>query len=231
MHKAVVLAVEDEEDILQIIEYNLGRDGYKVVRAETGEQALAQIGQTLPDLVILDLMLPGIDGLDVCRQIKSNAQTSQIPVLMLTARSEEADMVSGLEMGADDYVTKPFSPRVLSARVKALLRRKRGPNPQEQIIRYGDLAVFTEQHQVRVDEEDVELTATEFRILTILMRRPGWVFSREQIVDNIQGASSDVTSRSVDVHIVSLRRKLGNCGDYIETVRGVGYRFKAIAHE
>ncbi|MFZ5432414.1 MAG: response regulator [Calditrichota bacterium] len=231
MSKANVLVVDDEEDILEIVRYNLSKEGYDVACVTSGEKALAEIQAHPPDIIILDLMLPGIDGLDLCKRIKSLPDSAGIPIIMLTARAEEADVVTGLELGADDYVTKPFSPRVLSARVKALLRRKQGEEDQQGILNFEDLVIYTEQHVVRVKGQPVELTATEFRILRTLARRPGWVFSRDRIVESTQGTDTDVTSRSVDVHIVSLRRKLESCGDYIETVRGVGYRFRDPRHD
>jgi two-component system, OmpR family, alkaline phosphatase synthesis response regulator PhoP len=226
MSKAHILAVDDEEDILEVIRYNLEREGYKVTCAESGEKALALIRSQIPDLVVLDLMLPGLDGLDVCRHVKATPETAHVPVIMLTARSEEVDLVTGLELGADDYITKPFSPRVLSARVKAVLRRRRTQPDASVALQFGELLILPEQHAIRVSGQPVELTATEFRILHTLARRPGWVFSREQIVDATQGTNVAVTSRSIDVHIVSLRRKLGVASDYIETIRGVGYRFR-----
>ena len=226
MPKATVLIVDDEEDILELLRHNLTKDGYRVICAESGEQALTEIRKQPPDVVILDVMLPGVDGLDVCRQVKAAAETSHVPIIMLTARTEEADMVAGLELGADDYITKPFSPRVVLARVKAVLRRKRMPLPENAATHHGDLLILPDQHVVRIAGETVELTATEFKILVILTRRPGWVFTRDQIVDATKGTNAVVTGRSVDVHIVSLRRKLGACGEYVETIRGVGYRFK-----
>jgi two-component system phosphate regulon response regulator PhoB len=225
MSKGTVLVVDDEEDILEIVRYNLSKEGYRVICAESGEQALQKVRTDSPDIVILDLMLPGVDGLDVCRQIKSGAGTAPIPVIMLTARTQEADMVVGFELGADDYITKPFSPRVLSARVKAVLRRSRAQE-SDAVQHFGDLVIHAEQHEVKVQGKTADLTAMEFRILMTLVRRPGWVFSRAQIMDTTQGDNTVVTDRSVDVHIVSLRRKLGSCGECIETIRGVGYRFR-----
>jgi two-component system phosphate regulon response regulator PhoB len=230
MNKAHVLVVDDEEDILEIIRYNLSREGYRVTCAESGEKALKVIQSEHPDIVILDLMLPGVDGLDVCRQVKAVADTAQIPIIMLTAKSEEADVVSGLELGADDYMTKPFSARVLLARVKVILRRRQAAEIPPTALTFDDLMIYPEKHSVTVKGSEIELTATEFRILITLSKRPGWVFSREQIVDATQGTNAIVTNRSVDVHIVSLRRKLGDCGEYIETMRGVGYRFRDPRH-
>ncbi len=226
MAKGHVLVVDDEEDILKLLEFNFTREGYQVSTATSGEAAISAIRKNPPDAIVLDLMLPGVDGLDLCRSLKSDAMTVNIPVIMLTAKSGEADVVTGLEIGADDYVPKPFSPRVLLARVKAVLRRRVVPDDSKQVYRYGALWIHTAQHQVKVDHNDIDLTATEFRILLMLARRPGWVFGRDQIVDSVQGGVSDVTSRSVDVHIVNLRRKLAKAGDLIETVRGIGYRMR-----
>jgi two-component system phosphate regulon response regulator PhoB len=194
----------------------------------TGEDALAEAGSRHPDLILLDLMLPGIDGLEVCRLIKNNPAMSGIPVVMLTARGEDADVVTGLELGADDYIIKPFSPRVLVARVRALLRRKTTPPDQtdQTLVRLHDILIDPGKHQVYVEDQPVELTFTEFKLLQLLIQRPGWVFTRYQIVDALRGEDYPVSERSVDVQIVSLRKKLGNKGDFIQTVRGMGYKFK-----
>lgn len=229
MARERILVVDDEEDILELLQYNLARDGYAVTCVATGERALESVRKHRPDLVVLDLMLPGIDGLEICRQLKGDAATRDLPIVMLTARGEEADIVAGLELGADDYVTKPFSPRVLSARIKAVLRRQTAAPPDDSAtVTVGELTVDPGRHEVRVKGKPVTLTFTEFRILHFLSRRPGWVFTRYQIVDGVQGQDTVVTDRSVDVHMVSLRRKLGPCGDYLQTVRGVGYRFKDV---
>lgn len=229
MSKGTILIVDDEADIRDTLQYSLRREGYDVAAAQSGEQALELLRRTRPDVVLLDLMLPGMDGLDVCRRIKGSPDFAQIPVIMLTARSEDADIVTGLELGADDYITKPFSPRVVSARVKAMLRRR--DSAAAPVQDFGRLVIHTAEHSVRVDGEPVELTAMEFRILALLAQRPGWVLSREQIVDAAQNPAADVTGRSVDVHIAALRKKLGACGECIETVRGVGYRFRDPRHE
>jgi len=219
--------VDDEEDILELIRYNLGREGFQVTCAATGEDGLKAARNKLPDLVILDLMLPGVDGLEVCKQLKADPRTGNIPIVMLTAKSEEPDVVAGLELGADDYITKPFSPRVLVARVKSVLRRKKAQSDEETaILKIHDLVIHPGRHEVIVRGKPVELTFTEFRILYTLAKRPGWVFSRYQIVDAVRGDDYPVTDRSVDVQIVSLRRKLGPSGKLIETVRGVGYKFR-----
>jgi len=226
--KKRILVVDDEEDILELVKYNLEKDGYRVTCVATGEQALETIRSEIPDAIVLDLMLPGQDGLDVCRKIKGSQDTSAIPIVMLTAKGEDADIVTGLELGADDYVTKPFSPRVLLARVRAVLRRrnKGGGEEESLIIAVGELTINPARHEVKVKGEPTTLTATEFRILQYLARRPGWVFTRDQIISAVKGEDYPVTERSVDVQIVSLRKKLGDSGNLIETVRGVGYRFK-----
>ena len=227
MPKPHILVVEDEEDILELVLYNLKKEGYEVTGASSGEDALTLANSKLPDLLVLDLMLPGVGGLEVCRILKNNAKTQQIPIVMLTARSEEADIVTGLELGADDYITKPFSPRVLVARVRAVLRRKdRGPLAEDATIKVHELVIHPGRHEVLVDNKPVELTFTEFRILHLLARHPGWVFTRSRIVDAVRGDDYPVTDRSVDVQIVGLRKKLGPRGKCIETVRGVGYRLR-----
>lgn len=221
-----ILVIEDEEDIAELIRYNLEREGYRVVHAESGERGLEIVRRQRPDLVLLDLMLPGMDGLEVCKRVRADAAGAQTPIIMVTARGEEADVVTGLELGAEDYLTKPFSPRVLVARVRAVLRR-RGSEPvaDDAVIRSHGIEIHPGRHQVTVDDAPVELTATEFKILHFLAKRPGWVFTRYQIVDGIRGPNYPVTERSVDVQVVALRRKLGERGEAIETVRGVGYRF------
>jgi two-component system alkaline phosphatase synthesis response regulator PhoP len=227
MAKPCVLVVDDEEDILELVRYNLAKEGHRVRCVATGEEALEAARADVPDLVILDLMLPGLDGLEVCRALKRDPETAHIPILMLTAKGEEADVVAGLEMGADDYVTKPFSPRVLLARVKAVLRRSTARTPEDNAtLHVRDIVINPQRHEVLARGKPVELTYCEFRLLHYLARRPGWVFTRQQIIDHVRGDNYPVTDRSVDVQVVGLRRKLGPCGDCIETVRGVGYRFK-----
>jgi len=224
-----ILIVEDEADILELLRYNLNREGYHVREAATGEAALDLIRKDVPDLVLLDLMLPKIDGLEVCRQVRGNGENKALPIIMLTAKGEEADIVTGLELGADDYVTKPFSPRVLLARIRAVLRRQSMEIPGDtESLQLHNLAIHPGRHEVLVDGEQVTLTRTEFQVLHYLARRPGWVFTRYQIVDAVHGDDYAVTERSVDVQIVGLRKKLGTAGKYIETVRGVGYRFGAV---
>lgn len=231
--KKHILIVEDEEDILALIHYNLTREGFRASCATSGEEALRVVAKDPPDLVVLDLMLPGIDGLEVCRTLKSWPETRCIAILMVTAKGEEADVVTGLELGADDYLTKPFSPRILLARARAVLRRKEGaeeggeePAAGSGVIETGGLLIHPGRNEVRVEDRVVDLTFTEFRVLYFLASRPGWVFTRYQIVNAVRGDDYSVTDRAVDVQIVGLRKKLGDYGKYIETVRGVGYRFK-----
>lgn len=224
-----ILVIEDEEDILALVHYNLAREGFQVSCATSGEAGLQTARAELPELVLLDLMLPGMDGLEVCRQLKAAPETGAIPVVMMTAKGEEADVVAGLELGADDYVTKPFSPRVLVARVRAVLRRREQKAPaaaEEGVLAIHELVIHPGRNEVLVAGEPVELTFTEFRVLLFLASRPGWVFTRYQIVNAVRGDDYAVTDRAVDVQIVGLRKKLGPAGRYIETVRGVGYRFK-----
>ena len=228
MAKERILAVDDEEDILNLIKYNLEREGFKVETAANGETAVRIARESAPDLILLDLMLPGMDGLDVCRILKNDKHTSKVPIVMLTARGEEGDIVTGLEIGADDYITKPFSPRVLIARIKTILRRdsKKEDVAKNPVIRIGEMEIDTTKYKVAVNGENVDLTATEFSILIYLVKRPGWVFTRSQIINSVKGDDYPVTDRSVDVQILNLRKKLGDIGNLIETVRGVGYRFK-----
>ena len=227
MNSKTILVVDDEEDILELVRFNLVREGYTVVCAASGESAWQILGQTRIDLLVLDLMLPGMDGLELARRIKSDAELSGLPIVMLSAKGEEADIVTGLELGADDYVTKPFSPRVLIARVRAVLRRHIQPQADaNEVISIYELVIHPGRRSVLVDGKPADLTFTEFQVLAFLARRPGWVFTRTQIVDAVRGDDYPVTDRSVDVQIVGLRKKLGHSGRYIETVRGVGYRFR-----
>lgn len=227
MAKTNILIIEDEEDIRELVKYNLQRENFDVLEAESGEEGLKLAERVPPDLILLDLMLPGKDGLEICRMLKRNVRTQNIPIVMMTARGEESDIITGLELGADDYIVKPFSPKVLGARVKAVLRRKVSA-PEllpEDVIKIYDLVIHPGRHEVRVKDKPVDLSATEFRLLHFLARRPGWVSTRYQIVDAVHGEDYPVTERSVDVQVVGLRRKLKRAGEYIETVRGVGYRF------
>jgi two-component system phosphate regulon response regulator PhoB len=226
MSKATILVVDDEEDIRELLELNLVREGYNVLSCETGEGALEIAGSKLPNLIILDLMLPGIDGLEVCKKLKNTLKTENIPIVMLTAKGEEADIVTGLELGADDYITKPFSGKVLIARVRRILRKGTTRQDDKNVLKIQELTIDPNRREVLVKEKPIGLTFTEFNILHTLARRPGLVFTRYQIVDALHGGDYLVTERAIDVQIVSLRKKLGSYGKYIETVRGVGYRFR-----
>jgi len=227
MAKQKILAVDDEEDILELLRFNLTKEGFAVVCAGSGEEALKLTRLEKPELILLDLLLPGMDGLEVARRLKSNPSTQEIPVIMVTAKGEEADIVTGLEVGAEDYITKPFSRKVLIARVRAVLRRKAaGPADDQEVVSVHDLTIHPGRREVLVKGKPVVLTFTEFGILSFLARRPGWVFTRSQIVDAVKGDEYFVTDRAVDVQIVGLRKKLGSSAKVIDTVRGVGYRFK-----
>jgi two-component system alkaline phosphatase synthesis response regulator PhoP len=226
MPKEKILIVDDEEDVLELVRYNLDKNGYRVETATTGEEALNKARAKLPDLIILDLMLPGIDGLEVCKKLKNDPKTQNIPIIMLTAKGEEGDIVTGLEVGADDYITKPFSPKVLVARVRRILHRTIARDLEKAPVKIHELTIDPARRQVLIKNKLVDLTFTEFNILYTLAKRPGLVFSRYQIVDAIHGDDYLVTDRAIDVQIVGLRKKMGPCSKYIETVRGVGYRFK-----
>jgi len=227
MQDKQILVVEDEEDILELVSFNLKKEGYKVKGVTSGEEALQEVRREVPNLIILDLMLPGVNGFDVCKSLRNDYRTKTIPVIMLTAKSEEADIVIGLELGADDYLTKPFSPRELIARVRAILRRSEARvSEHEALLKVHDIEINVKRHEVLISGKSINLTSTEFRILILLADRPGWVFTRDQIVGAVHEQEYAVTDRSVDVMIVGLRRKLGTSGQFIETVRGVGYRLK-----
>jgi two-component system phosphate regulon response regulator PhoB len=227
MAKEHILVVDDEEDILELVRYNLVKEGYRVTAVASGEEALKSARSARPDIILLDLMLPGVDGLEVCRLLKQDSKTRHVPIIMLSAKGEEADIVTGLELGAADYITKPFSPRVLVARLRAVLRRRTTETISESApLNIHEMTIHPGRHEVLVQGEPVDLTVTEFRLLHMLARRPGWVFTRSQIVNGVHGEDYPVSDRSVDVQVVGLRKKLGLSGDYIETVRGVGYRFK-----
>jgi len=227
MTKQHILVVEDEEDIRELLRYNLQKEGYQLTCVGSGEAAIDKACSDVPDLILLDLMLPGQDGFEVCKELKKTPATQKIPIIMLTAKGEESDVVTGLELGAADYVTKPFSPRILIARVRAVLRRRAvRPAAESDVLRVHNMVIHPGRHEVLLDGQAVPFTATEFRMLHFLARRPGWVFTRYQIVDAVHGPDYPVTDRSVDVQIVGLRKKLGKAGEYLETIRGVGYRFK-----
>ena len=224
-----VFVIEDEGDIAELMRYNLSLEGFQVEVFLTGEAGLKALESKTPDLLLLDLMLPGVDGLDICRRVKESSHKSQIPIIMVTAKGEEQDVVRGLELGADDYISKPFSPKVLIARAQAVIRR--GHRPQESdesIVEREGLYIHPGRHEVKVLGEKIDLTNSEFQILYFLAKRPGWVFTRTQIVDALHGENYAVTDRSIDFQMVGLRKKLGSLGHYIETVRGVGYRFKEL---
>jgi two-component system alkaline phosphatase synthesis response regulator PhoP len=227
MARERILVIEDELEIQELLRYNLEKQGYQVSVAASGEEALRMVRAEPPELILLDLMLPAMDGLEVFKQLRRDAATQAIPVIMLTAKGDETDVVTGLEIGADDYITKPFSPRVLIARMRTVLRRKTAePVEETAVIRMHDMVIHPGRHEVLVGGEAVPLTATEFRVLHALAQRPGWVFTRYQIANQVHGGDCIVTDRSIDVQIVGLRKKLGPAGPYIETIRGVGYRFK-----
>ncbi len=227
MKKKHIIFVEDESDIQELVQFNLTREGFQVTGYTSGEEGLSAIKKVKPDLILLDLMLPGIDGLEICRQLKRDPRTENIPVIMITAKTEESDIVAGLELGADDYLTKPFSPKVLIARIRSVLRRQKAAKITSQsIINIENLSINPGKYEVLVDNKPLSLTLTEFQILHFLAQRPGWVYTRNQLIDAIHGEDTIITDRSIDVQIVGLRKKLGNTGQYIETVRGIGYRFK-----
>jgi phosphate regulon transcriptional regulator PhoB len=222
---ASILVIDDEQDLVTLVKFNLEREGHKVRSAGDGAAGYDAARRDLPDLILLDLMLPGTDGLEVCRKLRAEPRTARIPIIMLTAKGSESDRVVGLEMGADDYVAKPFSPRELVARVKAVLRRlQSSPEDGGSAVSVGDLQLDPGRHEVTVRGKAVMLTATEFRLLHTMMKRPGQVFSRDRLIDGAIGEDAHVVDRTIDVHVTSLRKKLGRCGVLIETVRGVGYK-------
>jgi len=227
MAKETILIIEDDPDIRELIHYNLTREGYAIAECASAEEAQQALKRKLPDLILLDLMLPGLDGFAFCRALRAEERTKGVPVIMVTARDEDADIVAGLEVGADDYMTKPFSARILSARIRAVLRRRAtDPGDEKDVLVRGAIEIDRMHHAVRMDGKPVTLTLSEFKMLDLFLRRPGVVFSRYQIVDAVHGADYPVTDRSVDVQIVGLRRKLGRHSELIETVRGVGYRMR-----
>lgn len=226
MTKARVLVIEDERGLTDVLSYNLNREGYETLIAHDGAEGLRKAQMHLPELIILDIMLPGMDGLEVCRQLRSGKQTSKIPILMLTAKSEEMDQVIGFTVGADDYVTKPFSIKVLLQRIRALQRRADAPATNQDMIEHHGVSIDKIKHRATVDGRELDLTPTEFRLLECMLRQPGRAFTRAQLMDSAIEEGALVLERTIDVHIKSLRRKLGGEQDYIETVRGVGYRFR-----
>ncbi len=221
----LILVVDDEPDLLELVRFNLTQEGFRVETAVNGSEALSKVAALKPDLLVLDLMLPDQSGTEVCRKVRGAPETERLPVIMLTARSEEIDRIVGFELGADDYVTKPFSPRELLLRVKAILRRGSQPDTPSRRLEHGHLILDREGHRCTVDQAEVDLTAKEFGLLAALMSRPGRVLSREQLLDEAWGSDISVTHRTVDTHLKRLREKLGSAGSLIHTVRGVGYRF------
>ncbi len=226
MSKGIVLVIDDEKDLIELVRYNLEREGFSVLGSCDGESGLSLVASEKPDVIVVDLMLPGIDGFEVCRRLRSDSGTSRIPIIMLTAKTSDADRIVGLELGADDYVTKPFNPRELTARIKAILRRSAGFRPEQVILRRGELSIDPASHEVSWGRKMINLTATEYRLLQFLASHPGFVYSRNALIDGALGRDVTVLDRTIDVHIMSLRRKLGKCGEWIETIRGFGYRFR-----
>jgi two-component system phosphate regulon response regulator PhoB len=228
-NRGTILVIDDEKDLIELVRYNLEKEGFDAIAASDGQAGLEIAQRHKLDLIVLDLMMPGMDGLEVCRRLRSDARTGRIPLIMLTAKATEADRIVGLELGADDYITKPFSPRELVARVKAILRRTAAHSEPEQVIRHGDLLIDVVRHEVTVGGKPVTLTATEFRILHFLASKPGRVLSRDDIIDAALGRDANVFDRTIDVHITAIRRKLGRGSDQIETIRGFGYKFRDTA--
>ena len=226
MGKPRILLIEDERGLTDVLSYNLTREGYETIVAHDGQEGLRKAQMQLPDLILLDIMLPGIDGLEVCRQLRAGKQTANIPILMLTAKSEEMDQVVGFTVGADDYVTKPFSVKVLLQRIRALQRRTDTVPENTTLIEHLGVSIDKVKHRACVANQELDLTPTEFRLLECLLRQPGRAFTRTQLMDSAIEEGALVLERTIDVHIKSLRRKLGEEGDFIETVRGVGYRFR-----
>ena len=230
MNKEIIVVVEDEVDIREVLIYNLEREGYQVFGAADGIRGLQLIQEKTPDLVLLDLMLPNLDGLQICKQLKADSETRSIPIVMVSARSEESDIVLGLELGADDYITKPFSPRELLARVRAVLRRRSNSFAESAglCIDCDGVTIDSRRHEVVVDGVSVPFTATEFKLLNFLALHPGWVFTRDQLMSKVMGQDNFIVDRNIDVHIQAVRKKLKSHRDLVETIRGIGYRFKNI---
>ncbi len=228
MSREKILVVEDETDILELIDYKLSQEGFQVLQASDGETGLEQARLSDPDLVLLDIMLPGLDGLEVCRRLKRDPVTETIPIIIVSAKGEESDVVTGLELGADDYLVKPFSPRELAARSRAVLRRRSRKQDSQASERYSfpGLIVDPVKHEVLVEGSSIDFTATEFRLLEFLARYPGRAFTRQQLLNRVIGEDAIVIDRNIDVHVRALRKKLGDHRDRIETLRGVGYRFR-----
>ena len=223
-----IYIVEDEPDIRETLEYNFSNEGFEVFTAPDGEEALSNIKKVLPDVLILDLMLPGLSGLDVCKSIRADDDIRDMSIIMLTAKGEEIDRVIGFELGADDYVTKPFSVRELILRVKVLLKKQRESLVENKLVTFGPIRIDLDAHELRINDKEIVLTALEFKLLQHLVKRKGRVQTREQLLGDVWGYSAEVTTRTVDTHIKRLREKLGNTSEYIQTIRGVGYRFSNV---
>jgi two-component system phosphate regulon response regulator PhoB len=226
MARPRILIVEDERALTEVLTYNLQREGYDTVVAHDGQEGLRKAQTLLPDLILLDLMLPVLNGLEVCREVRAGERTRHIPILMLTARAEETDQVVGFSLGADDYVTKPFSVKVLVQRIKALQRRSEGSGEPADVVEHLGVRIDRLRHQAYVEGQELDLTPTEFRLLECMLRQPGRAFTRAQLMDAAIGEGAIVLERTIDVHVKTLRRKLNSAGEFIETVRGVGYRFR-----
>ena len=228
MKRQTIVVIEDEADIREVIEYGLAREGYDVATSGDGQEGLELVQNAMPDLLLLDLMLPSLDGIEICRQLKSDSATRHIPIIMVTAKGDESDIVLGLGMGADDYVAKPFSPKELLARIKAVLRRRplREDGSAPERVTRGEVTIDVGKHEVRVAGESVAFTATELRLLHFLATHPGRVFTRDRLLSRVIGEDVVVVDRNIDVHIRAVRKKLGDSADLIETIRGVGYRFR-----
>lgn len=227
MSKPKILIIEDERSLIEILSYNLANEGFEVLTASDGSDGLRRAQNALPDLVVLDLMLPGLDGLQICRQLRSDSKTQGIRILMLTAKAEEVDEIVGFNMGADDYVAKPFKIKPLISRIKALLRRPTAEQSSAEVLSIAGIEVDRTHHTAKLDGHEMQLTPTEFKMLWTMMRRPGRPYSRNELLDNARGEDANALERTIDVHVRSLRQKLGLKGELIETVRGIGYRFKA----
>lgn len=227
MKQATILVIEDDADIVELLQYNLSKEGFRVRIARDGDTGIQEARRYRPDLILLDLMLPGVDGLEVCRRLKRDPELSTTPIVMVTAKSEESDVVTGLEMGADDYLSKPFSPRELLARVRAVLRRGVSAKDHEQArLDFGSVVLDRPRHEVSIDGKVVEFTRAEFRLLWALGSSPGRVFARDELVEFITGGEAHISDRNVDVHISAVRKKLEPYSDLVKTVRGVGYKIK-----
>lgn len=228
MANDTILLIDDEEDILTLLNFHLEREGYKTSNLSSGERVVETVKKERPSLIVLDLMLPGKNGMDICRELSQDAETSEIPILMISAKNEDSDIILGLEMGADDYITKPFSPKIFLARVRAILRRidKKTQKEKSDLIQIHDILIDKKKYAVSRSGQPIEMSRTEFDILCFLAENPGWVFSRNQIISAVKGDDYPVTERAVDVQILSIRKKLQESGEIIETIRGIGYRMK-----